>query len=114
MAADKFDAVVCTWTLCSIPNISQALSEVYRVLKPGGQFFFIEHGLSVEPGVGRWQQWITPLQRRVADGCHLDRPIAQLVQTVFDQVELKEFYATDLPKILGYFYRGVATKASEV
>ncbi|MEM1240289.1 MAG: class I SAM-dependent methyltransferase [Cyanobacteria bacterium P01_H01_bin.26] len=106
----SFDAVVCTWTLCSIPHISRALTEVYRVLKPGGKFFFIEHGLSCEPGVGRWQRRITPLQRRLADGCHLDRPMASLIEAVFDQVDGDEFYATDLPKLMGYFYRGVATK----
>ncbi|MEM9265087.1 MAG: class I SAM-dependent methyltransferase [Cyanobacteria bacterium P01_F01_bin.13] len=110
MAADRFDAVVCTWTLCSIPNIEQALKEVYRVLKPGGKFFFIEHGLSSERGIGKWQRRITPLQRRIADGCHLDRPMASLVKAVFDQVEWNEFYATDLPKLIGYFYKGVATK----
>ncbi len=110
MAADSFDAVVCTWTLCSIPHIDQALAEVHRVLKPGGQFFFIEHGLSPEQGVGTWQRRITPLQRRIADGCHLDRPMASLVQAVFGQVEWEEFYAQGLPKLLGYFYQGVATK----
>ncbi|MEM8610528.1 MAG: class I SAM-dependent methyltransferase [Cyanobacteria bacterium P01_H01_bin.105] len=110
MAADRFDAVVCTWTLCSIPNINRALAEVYRVLKPGGQFFFIEHGLSADPGVGNWQRRMTPIQRRIADGCHLDRPMASLVEAVFDHVELNEFYAIDLPKIIGYFYRGVAKK----
>lgn len=110
MAADSFDAVVCTWTLCSIPNIEQALAEVYRVLKPGGKFFFIEHGLSPESGVGTWQRRLTPLQRRVADGCHLDRPMASLVRSVFGQVAIDEFYATSLPKVIGYFYQGVATK----
>lgn len=111
MAAEVFDAVVCTWTLCSIPNLEAALSEVYRVLKPGGQFFFIEHGLSPEQGVGTWQRRITPLQRRIADGCHLDRPMASLIEAVFDQLEWDEFYATNLPKLLGYFYKGVATKS---
>lgn len=111
MAAAMFDAVVCTWTLCSIPNVDMALKEVYRVLKPGGKFFFIEHGLSSDPGVGTWQRRITPLQRRIADGCHLDRPIASLIEAVFDDhVELQEFYATDLPKLIGYFYQGIATK----
>ena len=110
MASESFDAVVCTWTLCSIRHIDKALSEVHRVLKPGGKFFFIEHGLSPEPGVSTWQRRITPLQRRVADGCHLDRPMANLVKAVFDQVELEEFYAVDLPKLLGYFYKGSATK----
>ncbi|MGD1854217.1 MAG: class I SAM-dependent methyltransferase [Leptolyngbyaceae cyanobacterium] len=105
-----FDAVVCTWTLCSIPNIEQALSEAYRVLKPGGKFFFIEHGLSPEQGVSTWQRWITPFQRRVADGCHLDRPMDALVKTVFEHVEIDTFYATDLPKVMGYFYQGVAIK----
>lgn len=110
MAPAVFDAVVCTWTLCSIPKIETALSEVYRVLKPGGKFFFIEHGLSPDQGLGRWQRRITPLQRRIADGCHLDRPMGSLIQSVFAQVEWDEFYATDLPKLLGYFYQGIATK----
>lgn len=110
MAADSFDAVVCTWTLCSIPNIEQALAEVYRVLKPGGKLFFIEHGLSPESGVGTWQRRLTPIQRRIADGCHLDHPMASLVRSVFEQVALDEFYATSLPKVIGYFYQGVATK----
>ena len=110
MVSEAFDAVVCTWTLCSIPKIESALLEIYRVLKPGGKFFFIEHGLSPEQGVGTWQRRITPLQRHIADGCHLDRPMASLIQAVFSQLEWDEFYATDLPKVLGYFYKGVATK----
>ncbi|MEM1251806.1 MAG: class I SAM-dependent methyltransferase [Cyanobacteria bacterium P01_H01_bin.21] len=110
MDAESFDAVVCTWTLCSIPNLDKALSEVYRVLKPGGQFIFIEHGLSPEPGIGTWQRRLTPIQRRIADGCHIDRPIASIVKTVFDHVEWDEFYANDLPKLMGYFYKGVAIK----
>ena len=110
MATESFDAVVCTWTLCSIANLDQALAEVYRVLRPGGQFIFIEHGLSPEPGISTWQRRLTPIQRRIADGCHIDRPMASIVKAVFDQVEWDEFYAEDLPKLLGYFYRGVATK----
>ncbi len=111
MATESFDAVVCTWTLCSVRHIEKALAEVHRVLKPGGKFFFIEHGLSPEPGISSWQRRITPLQRQIADGCHLDRPMTSLVKAVFDQVESEEFYARDLPKLLGYFYKGVATKS---
>lgn len=110
LASNTFDSVVCTWTLCSIPKVEQALAEVYRVLKPGGKFFFIEHGLSNEQGVSSWQRRITPIQRRLADGCHLDRPMGSLVKAVFEQVEWEEFYASDLPKVLGYFYKGVAIK----
>ena len=108
---NAFDSVVCTWTLCSIPDVNKALREAYRVLKPGGQFFFIEHGLSCESSVQTWQNRITPIQKIVADGCHLNRRMDELVRSVFDEVEVSEFYADDLPKIMGYFYRGVATKA---
>jgi ubiquinone/menaquinone biosynthesis C-methylase UbiE len=106
----SFDSVVCTWTLCSIADAPKALAEAYRVLKPGGKFFFIEHGLSEEPSIQTWQNRITPIQRVVADGCHLNRKMDALVKAVFDEVEIEEFYAPDLPKVMGYFYRGVATK----
>ncbi len=112
MPEASFDNVVCTWTLCSIPNVEQALREAYRVLKPGGKFFFIEHGLSSEGNIARLQNWVTPVQKIVADGCHLNRKIDALVSEVFDQVESEEFYADDLPKLMGYFYRGIATKQS--
>ncbi len=106
----SFDNVVCTWTLCSIPDAPKALSEAYRVLKPGGKFFFIEHGLSNEPKIQTWQNRLTPIQRVIADGCHLNRKIDELVDAVFDELTVEEFYAPDLPKVGGYFYRGIATK----
>ena len=107
----RFDSVVCTWTLCSIPDAEKALQEAYRVLKSGGKFFFIEHGLSSERSVQAWQNRITPVQKIVADGCHLNRKMSALISDAFDSVAVEEFYADDLPKIMGYFYRGVATKA---
>lgn len=110
MANASFDNVVCTWTLCSIPNAAQALQEAYRVLKPGGKFYFIEHGLSDEPNIQAWQNRITPIQRVVADGCHLNRKIDALVRDTFDTVDVREFYDQDLPKIMGYFYQGTAVK----
>ncbi|MEL7354104.1 MAG: class I SAM-dependent methyltransferase [Cyanobacteria bacterium J06560_5] len=110
MADASFDNVVCTWTLCSIPNVEKALSETYRVLKPGGRFYFIEHGLSNEPGVQTWQNRLTPIQKVVADGCHINRQINELVGAAFDQLEVKEFYAASLPKVMGYFYQGVARR----
>ena len=110
MADASFDNVVCTWTLCSIPNVKKALSEAYRVLKPGGQFYFIEHGLSNEPGIQTWQTRLTPIQKVVADGCHINRQINELVGAAFDQLEVKAFYAANLPKVMGYFYQGVARR----
>ena len=99
-------------TLCSIPNIEKALSEIYRVLKPGKQFYFIEHGLSDEATSQVWQNRLTPLQKIIADGCHLNRNMKQLIQTQFNQVEIQEFYGEDMPKIAGYMYQGVATKTT--
>ncbi len=111
MAEGTFDSVVSTFTLCSIMNVEQALKEIYRVLKPGGRFFFVEHGLSNEAGTQVWQHRLTPIQKVIADGCHLDRPIRQLVETQFDTLTVEEFYAENLPKMIAYFYQGVATKA---
>ncbi|ASC73173.1 Ubiquinone/menaquinone biosynthesis C-methyltransferase UbiE [Halomicronema hongdechloris C2206] len=110
MADASFDTVVSTWTLCSIAAVEQALREVYRVLKPEGRFLFIEHGQSPDPGVRRWQTRLTPVQKIIADGCHLNRPIGKLVAEVFPQVSLQEFYGNGWPQIAGYLYQGQATK----
>jgi ubiquinone/menaquinone biosynthesis C-methylase UbiE len=112
MAAQSFDSVVSTFTLCSIPQVEQALQEIYRVLKPGGQFFFVEHGLSHEPGIQVWQHRLTPIQKQIGDGCHLDRNIRQLIQNQFDTLTIEAGYAKGLPKVVAYFYKGVATKTS--
>lgn len=110
MADCTFDSVVSTFTLCSIPNIEQALAEIYRVLKPGGRFFFVEHGLSDEPGIQKWQNRLNPLQKRIAGGCHINRDMGQLIRQQFDQVEVEAAYAKQVPKVAGYFYKGVATR----
>ena len=110
MADASFDSVVCTWTLCSIPLVEQAIAEVYRLLKPGGKLFFIEHGLSYERSIRAWQNRLTPIQKVIADGCHLNRQIDKLVEQKFPNVNIEQFYAPKLPKVLGYMYRGVAVK----
>jgi ubiquinone/menaquinone biosynthesis C-methylase UbiE len=110
MADNSFDSVVSTFTLCSITHIEQALKEIYRVLKPGGRFFFVEHGLSNEPKIQVWQNRLTPIQKRIAGGCHLNRNIKQLIENQFDQVVLNELYAEKLPKVVAYLYKGIATK----
>src|SRR3546814_7785575 len=69
------DGAISTFTLCTIPDAGRALRELRRVLRPGAQLHFLEHGLSPDPPVAKWQQRLTPLQRRVAGGCHFDRPI---------------------------------------
>ncbi len=106
----SFDSVVCTWTLCSIPLVNQAISEVHRLLKPGGYFFFIEHGLSPDVQIQVWQNRLTPVQKILADGCHLNRKISDLIAQQFNNVNIEQFYAPKLPKVIGYMYQGTAIK----
>jgi ubiquinone/menaquinone biosynthesis C-methylase UbiE len=106
-----FDCAVSTFTLCSIENVSQALAELWRVLRPGGRLLFLEHGLSPEPRVQKWQRRLNWLQIRLGDGCRLDRNIKELVATPpFSSVETKESYMEKAPKTHGYVYRGIAVK----
>ncbi len=112
MTDGTFDSVVSTFTLCSITNIEQAISEIHRVLKPGGKFFFVEHGLSNEPRIQVWQNRLTPIQKVIGDGCHLNRNIRQLIEHEFDTLTIQEMYAENLPKVMAYFYQGVAIKAT--
>ncbi len=106
-----FDCVVSTFTLCSIEDVNQALAEVYRVLRPAGRFLFLEHGLSPEPRVQRWQHRLNWLQRLLADGCRLDRNIKELVTAQpFSSVEIDEHYLEKSPKTHGYLYRGMASR----
>jgi len=110
MADNTFDSVVSTWTLCSIANVEQALKEIYRVLKPGGRFFFIEHGLSDDPKVQVWQNRLNPINKAIAVGCNLNRNIKELVEAQFKNVTVEQFYTPKSPKISGYMYKGVARK----
>ena len=107
---NRFDCVVSTFTLCSIENVGQALSEIYRVIKSGGRFLFLEHGLCPESNVQKWQRRLNWLQIHLADGCRLDRNIKELViAQPFASVEIQEFYLEETPKTHGYMYRGTAT-----
>jgi ubiquinone/menaquinone biosynthesis C-methylase UbiE len=103
----SFDSAVLTWTLCSIPDPAAALAEIRRVLRPGGELFFIEHGLAPDPGVARWQRRLTPLWRPLAGGCHLDRRMDALVRAAFSAVEIETFYLEG-PHLLTYMYEGTA------
>jgi ubiquinone/menaquinone biosynthesis C-methylase UbiE len=108
---NRFDCAVSTFTLCSIGDVGQALAEAYRVLKGGGKFLFLEHGLSPEPRVQKWQRRLNWLQVRLANGCHLDRDMKALVAArPFASAEVEEFYLERTPRTHGYLYRGVATK----
>jgi ubiquinone/menaquinone biosynthesis C-methylase UbiE len=77
---ETVDTVLTTWTLCTIPQASVALQEMRRVLKPSGRLVFVEHGLAPEESVQRWQDRLTPIWRRIAGGCHLNRPICAMIE----------------------------------
>jgi len=108
--AGRFDCVLTTWTLCSIPDPLTALSEMRRVLKPGGRYLFIEHGRSERARTARWQDRLNPLWRGLTGGCNMDRRMDALVeQGGFQLVSLDRFQAPG-PPLLACMYRGVATR----
>lgn len=105
------DTVVTTWTLCTVPNAAVALSEARRVLRPGGRLLFAEHGLAPQPSVARWQARLDPVWTRIAGGCHLNRPIADLVDAAGFQIEeLRAAYIAG-PRVLTFMYSGAARPA---
>ncbi len=107
----SYDAVLSTMTMCTIPDISAALAEIGRVLRPGGTLHFMEHGLAPDENIRRWQHRIEPVQKLVAGGCHLTRRIDDLITDAgFTVTELDRFYADGAPKFGAAVYLGVATR----
>jgi ubiquinone/menaquinone biosynthesis C-methylase UbiE len=103
------DSVVLTWTLCSVADPGRVLAEARRVLPPGGALIFVEHGRAPEAGVRRWQDRLTPLWRRFAGGCHLNRPIEGLIaQAGFAMADLETGYLVKGPRVATYHYLGKA------
>ena len=108
-ADDSFDSALSTWTLCTIPDPGAALRELLRVLRPGGTFHFLEHGLAPDENVRRWQRRLAPVQRRVAGGCDLTRQAVDLLAAAgFTVVEVDRFYEPGAPKVMAAMTLGVA------
>jgi ubiquinone/menaquinone biosynthesis C-methylase UbiE len=102
------DAIVTTWTLCSIPQAATALAEMRRVMRPAGKLLFVEHGLAPDEGVRRWQEWLTPAWRRISGGCHLNRPIRSMIEAAGFRIDRIETGYMPGPKPMTFMYEGSA------
>jgi ubiquinone/menaquinone biosynthesis C-methylase UbiE len=109
-ASAAFDTVVMTWTLCSIAHPVAALTEMSWVLKPGGRLLFVEHGLSPEPRIARWQQRLTPCWKCIGGGCHLDRKMDDLVRAAGFGFDVIDTGYVKGPKPWTFMYQGAAKK----
>ena len=105
---DAFDAVVSTWTLCSVPNVHRALAELRRVLKPRGRLIFAEHGASPERRWLDWQRRLEPAWKLIGGGCHLARKIDTLIAAAGFRIDELETGYLPGPKFATFTYRGVA------
>ncbi len=107
----SFDSVVCTFTLCSVDDPSQVMSEMRRILRPGGQLLFLEHGRAPDANVAKWQDRIEPVWKRMAGGCHLTRPIGSALRGAGFEVDpLGQGYLPKAPKFAMWNEWGIARK----
>lgn len=109
LPAAAADTVVVTFSLCTVGDVALALAEIRRVLRPGGELLFCEHGAAPDAGVRRWQDRIDPLWCRVAGGCHLNRPIVALIQRAGFRIERLESGYVSAPRIASYHSWGAAS-----
>ena len=113
LTSESVDTVVVTWALCSIGDPAGALREMRRVLKPAGTLIFVEHGLSFDAGVRRWQNRLTPVWRRFAGGCHLNRKMDDLVREAgFALLDLRTGYVPG-PRAFTFMYEGRAGRSGK-
>lgn len=110
-APGSFDTVVCTYTLCSVGDPAKVISELSRILKPGGRLLFLEHGRAPDPRVYKWQTLIEPIWKPMAGGCHLTRPVGASLRAAGLEVEpIGQAYLKQTPRAFGWMEWGIARK----
>ena len=103
------DTVLCTFSLCTIPDPVTALHGMKRVLKPGGKLVFCEHGAAPDAGVATWQDRVNPVWKVLFGGCNLNRKMPSLIEEGgFRIADLQSMYLPSTPRIAGFNYWGVA------
>lgn len=105
---DSVDTVLLTFTLCTIPDWEKALEQMRRVLKPGGELVFCEHGRAPDQSIQRWQDRLNPYWNKFAGGCNLNRPIPDLIEKSGFKIKHVDSQYKPGPKPLNYFYNGIA------
>jgi len=106
------DTVLITYTMCTIPDVMTALAGIKRVIKPGGEMIFCEHGLAPDENIRKWQERIEPIWKPIGGGCHLTRSVPDMLGAAgFEIVEIDQMYLPSTPKPLGYNYWGTAKPA---
>jgi SAM-dependent methyltransferase len=106
------DCALSTFTLCTIPDLDAALRELRRVIKIGGAFHFLEHGRSPDASVAKWQDRLTPLQKRIAAGCHLNRALPDRVREAGFCIDALDAYYMPGPKLAAYFFEARARRCA--
>lgn len=111
LESNSVDSILLTFCLCTIQDTQTALAEMHRVLKPDGKLFFAEHGISNDLKIAKWQNRITPSWKKFSGGCHLNRPIDNMITDAHFEIEsIKRFYQRNIPKVAGFMYIGEARK----
>ena len=112
LEAGSVDVVLTTWTICSVADLPRTLGEIRRVLKPGGRYHFLEHGLSPDAKVARWQHRLNPIEKAIGGGCQLILPVDELVRAAGFSMTSLETFSVKGPPFLAYMYQGVAVPSA--
>ena len=105
---NSIDTVLVTYTLCSIPDVQKALNEMNRVLRPGGELLFCEHGRAPDERINKWQDRMNPIWTKISGGCNLNRPISNLIEENGFKIVTLDAKYNSLFKVIGFNYRGIA------